>query len=84
MSAPTKEQVEAWIKANANDIERIKIENELGLTANELSCIAWDMDLARIPYNPLGSANQEDWQWVNKSQVEAMQERRKERKNERA
>lgn len=80
MSKPTKEQVEAWIKVNANDIERIKIENELGLTANELSCLAWDMGLARIPYNPLGSANQEDWKWVNKSQYEDIQAKKKERK----
>lgn len=76
MNEPTKEQVEAWIKAN--DSERTKIENELGVTAHELSDLAWDMDLARIPYNPLGSANQEDWQWVNKSQYEAIQAKKKE------
>lgn len=79
MKKPTKEQVEAWIKAD--DFERIKIENELGLTAYELSDLAWDMDLGRIPYNPLKSDNQKDWQWVNKSQYEAIQAKGS-RKNE--
>lgn len=71
----TKEQVKAWIKAKGS--EQTKIENELELTANELSCLAWDMDLARIPYNPLKSDNEEDWQWVNKSQYEVIQAKRK-------
>jgi hypothetical protein len=75
MSEPTKEQVKAWIKAKG--IEQTKIENELELTANALSCLAWDMDLARIPYNPLKSDNKKDWKWVNKSQYEVIQAKRK-------
>lgn len=68
-------EVEAWIEAN--DSERTKIENNLGLTAHELSDLAWDMDLTRIPYNPRKSDNEEDWQWVNKSQYEAIQAKKR-------
>lgn len=76
MKNPTKEQVEAWIRAN--DFERAKIENELGITAHELSNLAWDMDLSRIPYNPFKSDNPEGWYWLNKSQVEPIRDKEKE------
>ena len=35
---------------------------------------AWENNESKIPYNPTGSTNPEDWKWVTKSEYERLQQ----------
>lgn len=61
-----KRIISEWLPADEK--ERLKIANDI---CNDL---AWELNISKIPYNPLGrDAPEDEWQWATKSKAESIE-----------